>query len=169
MSRSSHQRCSMKNAVLKNFAILTGKHLCWSFFITKFIKNRLQHMCFPVNIAKFLRTPILRNICKLLLLNVWRWFYCTDYLVRTNHWLRSYVDSKALNLQPWKCNYHSIIRKRKRLKSWNTFSFLRTIFEEHKNMFFTYIIYLDSYPAIFMCRIDSASSFYLKKTFRRPY
>ena len=29
-----------------------------------FIKKRLQHMCFPVNIAKFLRTPILRNICK---------------------------------------------------------------------------------------------------------
>ena len=29
-----------------------------------FIKKRLQHSCFPVNIAKFLRTPILKNICK---------------------------------------------------------------------------------------------------------
>ena len=28
------------------------------------IKKRLQHRCFPVNIAKFLRTPILKNICK---------------------------------------------------------------------------------------------------------
>ena len=27
-----------------------------------FIKKRLQHRCFPVNIAKFLRTPILMNI-----------------------------------------------------------------------------------------------------------
>ena len=27
-----------------------------------FIKKRLQHMCFPVNIAKFLITPILKNI-----------------------------------------------------------------------------------------------------------
>ena len=29
-----------------------------------FIKKRLQHRCFPVNFAKFLRTPILKNICK---------------------------------------------------------------------------------------------------------
>ena len=29
-----------------------------------FIKKRLQHRCFPVNIAKFLRTPILKNICE---------------------------------------------------------------------------------------------------------
>ena len=27
-----------------------------------FIKKRLQHRCFPVNIAEFLRTPILKNI-----------------------------------------------------------------------------------------------------------
>ena len=48
-----------KECVLKNFAILTGKHLCWNF-----IKKRLQHRCFPVNIGKFLRTPILENICE---------------------------------------------------------------------------------------------------------
>ena len=47
--------------VLKNFAIFTGKHLCWSLFLIKmqgfytgnFIKNRLQYMCIPVNFAKF--------------------------------------------------------------------------------------------------------------------
>ena len=34
--------------------------------------KRLQHRCFPVNIVKFLRTPILKNICERLLLNsVW--------------------------------------------------------------------------------------------------
>ena len=27
--------CSIKKAVLKNFVILTGKHLCWSFFLIK--------------------------------------------------------------------------------------------------------------------------------------
>ena len=32
------------------------------------IKKRLQHRCFPVNIAKFLRTSILKNICEQLLL-----------------------------------------------------------------------------------------------------
>ena len=32
------------------------------------IQKRFQHRCFPVNIAKFLRTPILKNICEWLLL-----------------------------------------------------------------------------------------------------
>ena len=31
------------------------------------IKKRLQHRCFPVNIAKFSRAPILKNIRKQLL------------------------------------------------------------------------------------------------------
>ena len=62
-------------AILKNFTIYTGKHLCWCLFLIKFetcnaVKKRLQLRCFPVNIAKFLRTPILKNICKWLLLSV---------------------------------------------------------------------------------------------------
>ena len=35
-----------------------------------FIKKRLQQRCFLVNIAKFLRTPILRNICDGMLLQI---------------------------------------------------------------------------------------------------
>ena len=35
-----------------------------------FIKKRLQHRCFPVNIAKFLITPVLKNICVRLLLKI---------------------------------------------------------------------------------------------------
>ena len=43
---------------LKKSAIFTGKlQVCNS------IKKRLQHKCFPLSIAKFLRTPILKNIC----------------------------------------------------------------------------------------------------------
>ena len=34
-----------------------------------FIKKRLQHRCFPVKFAKYLRTPILKNIFEWLLLN----------------------------------------------------------------------------------------------------
>ena len=41
---------------LKNLAIFTGKHLRWRFFIINFIEKRLQHKCFPMNIAKFLGT-----------------------------------------------------------------------------------------------------------------
>ena len=60
--RSSHQRCSIKKTVSKNFAIFRGKHLCWSLFSIKsnFIKKRLQHSCFHVSIAKFLKTVFYR-------------------------------------------------------------------------------------------------------------
>ena len=34
------------------------------------IKKRLQHRCLPVNIANFLRTPILKKICERLRLSV---------------------------------------------------------------------------------------------------
>ena len=40
-----------------------------AFKATNFIKKRLQHRCFSVNIAKFSRAPILKNICKWLLLS----------------------------------------------------------------------------------------------------
>ena len=33
--RSSHQRCSLRKGVLRNFAKFTGKHLCQSLFFNK--------------------------------------------------------------------------------------------------------------------------------------
>ena len=52
-----------KKAVLKNFAIFTGKHLCQSLFLNKvaglrpvtLLKRVTNTGVFPVNIAKFLR------------------------------------------------------------------------------------------------------------------
>ena len=64
-----------KKAVPKTFSIFTRKYLCWSLILIaglkacNLIKKRLQHMCFPVDISKFLEKYILRNICKRLLLN----------------------------------------------------------------------------------------------------
>ena len=54
-----------KKGVLRNFAKFTGKHLCQILFFNKvaglrpetLFKTRLWHRCFPVNIAKFQRTP----------------------------------------------------------------------------------------------------------------
>ena len=46
------------------FNKFTGLEVC------NFIKRRLQFSCFSLNIAKFLRTPILKNICERLLLRV---------------------------------------------------------------------------------------------------
>ena len=62
-----------KNDVLKNFTIFTEKRLYWSHFLNKvagssclqpciFIKKRLQHRCFSVNIVIFFRTSIMKNI-----------------------------------------------------------------------------------------------------------
>ena len=54
--RSSCLQVFYEISVFKNFAKLTGKHLCWSLF---WIKKIFQHSCFPVNFAKCLRRPIL--------------------------------------------------------------------------------------------------------------
>ena len=35
ISRNNHWKCSVKKAVLKNFANFTGKHLFWSLFLIK--------------------------------------------------------------------------------------------------------------------------------------
>ena len=54
-----------KKAVHKDFAIFMRKYLCGSLFLIMlqaFRKKRLQRRCFPVINAKFLRTPILKDM-----------------------------------------------------------------------------------------------------------
>ena len=81
--RSSHRSCFMKKGVLKNFAIFTGK-----LQVRNFIKNRLQHRCFPLNIAKFLRTPISKNICSV---NRWSCFlYYQQKILSSDNLLTGY-------------------------------------------------------------------------------
>ena len=68
--RSSHRGCSVTKGIIRNFAKFTGKHLSQSLFFYKaagletcnFIKKRLRHRCFPVNFAKFLRTPFTKHL-----------------------------------------------------------------------------------------------------------
>ena len=61
-NKKSHiqKKMSMKSLFYK----VVGLQVC------NFIKNRLQHRCFPVKFAKVLRTPILENICERLLLHI---------------------------------------------------------------------------------------------------
>ena len=68
ISRSSRLQTFFKTGVLKNFAKFTGKHLCQNQPAT-LLKNRLWHSCFPVNFAKFLRTPFFTEQLRWLLLN----------------------------------------------------------------------------------------------------
>ena len=65
---NSRSQMFSKTDVLNNFAIVTGKNLCWSLFLIKFqdwkptflFKKRLQRRCFSINIAKFLITGLRR-------------------------------------------------------------------------------------------------------------
>ena len=56
--KSSHQSCSIKKGILKNFVKYTRKHL----YPATFLKISLWHRCFLVNFSKFVRTPLLENI-----------------------------------------------------------------------------------------------------------
>ena len=64
-TESTHPEMFCEKGVLKNFAKFTGKHLCQTFSFSKvavltpatLFKKKLLHRCFPVNFAKFLRTP----------------------------------------------------------------------------------------------------------------
>ena len=64
--------------VPKTFATFTGRHLCWCLYLKKFvdqrtfnfIKKRFQHRCFPVNLAKFLKTTTSEVRLLWLLLNI---------------------------------------------------------------------------------------------------
>ena len=74
-SRSSRLQMFFKIGVLRSVANFTGKHLCSSLFLKNFQagglqlhKKRLQHSCFPVKFAKFLRTSFLTEHIRWLLL-----------------------------------------------------------------------------------------------------
>ena len=76
-SRSNHQRCSIEQKRLflkilqysqENTCVGSRFNRLAGFKTCNFIKKRLQHWCFPMNIAKFLRTLILKKICEQLLL-----------------------------------------------------------------------------------------------------
>ena len=94
--RSSHWKCSTKKAILKHFVIFTGKHLCWGLFLNKvaghkacnFIKKRLQHRYFLVNIGKCIRRPILKNISERL--HCWKVFCENVFQIRSELSKRNY-------------------------------------------------------------------------------
>ena len=61
--RSSHRRYSIRKGAHKNFAKSTRKQLFQSLSIqlVTLSKKGLLHRCFPMNFAKFTRTPFLQN------------------------------------------------------------------------------------------------------------
>ena len=57
--RSRYQSCSLKKGILKSFSKFIRKHLCLNLFLT--LQALGLDRCFPVNFAKFLRTPFSQN------------------------------------------------------------------------------------------------------------
>ena len=112
--RTSHQRCSVKECVHKNFM---GKHLCWNLFLIKLqasglalYEKRLQHRWFPVKFAQFLRTSVLQNIREQLLPHlifrivrrISNYFYFS-YLFLVSMFLFPYKNPSGSkrNITPW--------------------------------------------------------------------
>ena len=69
MVRSSHRRCSVKKVFLQIFLHISQENTCVGVSFNKltglkacnFIKKRLQHRCFSVKFAKFLRRILKKN------------------------------------------------------------------------------------------------------------
>ena len=82
VSRSSCQDVLYKKGVRRNFIKSRKTSVPESLFnevadlrpATLLKKKRLKHRCFPVNFAKFLRTPFLTEQLQWLLLNISSWF-----------------------------------------------------------------------------------------------
>ena len=53
ISRSSHLQISFKIGVLKNFTLITGKHLCWSLFLIKLTPEQVFSCEYFQKILKF--------------------------------------------------------------------------------------------------------------------
>ena len=110
--RSSCRRCSIKKLFWKK--LYSKKNTCVGVsFLLKLqafrpltvSKKGLQHRYFPVNIGKFIRTPILKSIFERLLLHFWKLFYenilySFATCLTAYHWNRHFkvVDSNLFEL-----------------------------------------------------------------------
>ena len=106
IDRSSRPDVFCEKGVLRIFAKFTGKHLCQSLFLNKIAGLRLWHRCrcFPMNFAKFLRTPFLTEYLWWLLGNV-----------ACHYWIKNIMQMLFSYFQPywsgngWSwCSYHTL-------------------------------------------------------------
>ena len=54
-------RCVFEKKLFLKISKYSQENTCARVFLNK-VKKRIQHRCFPVKLAKFLRTPILKNL-----------------------------------------------------------------------------------------------------------
>ena len=106
--RSSRRELFCKKGVLRNLAKFTGKHLWQSLQTRKslrpatLLKKRLWRRCFPVNFAKFRRTPFL--------IEHLRWLLLTLEFLKI---VFSSMGNANLQLQIIRLSYYQIVQKSK--------------------------------------------------------
>ena len=88
---------------LEIFAKFTGNYLCLR--PATLLKKRLWHKCFPVNFAKFLRTPFLQNISGGCFCNCIIYFLFARY--NRGNWETSLLQSsgRSHNILPFKTKH----------------------------------------------------------------
>ena len=108
------RRCSIK-VFLETLQKFRGRHLCQSLFFNKIaslrpatlLKKRLWHRCFPVNFAKFLRTPFLTEHLRCLLLNITRNGLVNSFIVfKKNSKYIFYITLFDFSLAGNRCNHN---------------------------------------------------------------
>ena len=70
-NKSSHRKCSGKKSVLKNFANLTGRHLCWILFLIKLQAFRLKQEIFWKNHILFSFKPLTKPLFQIPKLSIY--------------------------------------------------------------------------------------------------
>ena len=102
--RSSRPEVFCKKSFLRNFAKFTGKQLSQSFFFNKFaglrsatlLKKKFWHRCFPVNFAKFIRTPFFTE-------HLW-WLLLQAFISKWSRLIIQVIFSR-FPLKPILCNF----------------------------------------------------------------
>ena len=88
--------------VLQNVANFTGKHQCWSFFLIKLFQ-RLQHRCFPVKFATFLKNTIFYRTPKVAASGNFKAKICLYYQCFDNSFFFTYSHNSKLCLKSDSC------------------------------------------------------------------
>ena len=96
----SFQKQSSK-VVLKNFAKFKRKHLCQSLFFNK-VEGLSRHRCFPVNFAKFLRTPFFVEHLWWLILSFHNFFNYFEHV-------RNFLDIFSLSVEAFPYCYQLLV------------------------------------------------------------
>ena len=135
--RSSCPEAFYKKGAPRNFAKFTGQHLCQRLFLNKVAerlffkfwhrpatlsKKSLWHRRFPVNFAKFLRTPFLQNssggcFCKLQVNEKNSFTHTPSCILPSFSKNTSFSQNTSRLLLPkrlWKCKSTISLRKYKR-------------------------------------------------------